>query len=56
MANTTTRSFAFRRRITDEGTSFRRLVSHARHELAKHYLLDQSLGLTETACLLGYED
>jgi AraC-like DNA-binding protein len=44
------------RRITNEGTNFRRLVSDARRELAKHYLLDPSLELAETACLLGYED
>ena len=44
------------RRITSEGTSFRRLVRDARYELAKHYLLDPSLDLAETAYLLGYED
>ena len=44
------------RRITSEGTSFRQLVCEARYELAKHYLLDPSLELTETAYLLGYED
>ena len=44
------------RRITVEGSSFRQLVSDARRELAKHYLLDPSLELAETACLLGYED
>jgi AraC-like DNA-binding protein len=44
------------RRITSEGTSFRRLVRGARYELAKHYLLDPSLDLAETAYLFGYED
>jgi AraC-like DNA-binding protein len=44
------------RRMTEEGTSFRRLLSGARLELAKHYLLDPSLDVAETACLLGYED
>ena len=44
------------RRITSEGTSFRWLVRDARYELAKHYLLDPSLDLAETAYLLGYED
>jgi AraC-like DNA-binding protein len=44
------------RRITSEGTSFRQLVRDARYELAKHYLLDPSLDLAETAYLLGYED
>ena len=44
------------RRITSEGTSFRQLVRDARCELARHYLLDPSLELAETAFLLGYED
>ena len=44
------------RRITTEGTSFRRLVRDPRYELAKHYLLDASLDLAETAYLLGYGD
>jgi AraC-like DNA-binding protein len=44
------------RRITEEGTSFRQLVSDARRDLAKQYLLDPSLELAETACLLGYEN
>jgi AraC-like DNA-binding protein len=45
-----------RRRMTKEGTSFRQLLSDTRRELAKHYLLDPSLGVAETASLLGYED
>ena len=44
------------RRITGESTSFRQLMSDARRELAKQYLLQPSLQLGETACLLGYED
>lgn len=44
------------RRIAEESTSFRRLISDARRELAKHYLLEPSLSLAEAACLLGYED
>jgi AraC-like DNA-binding protein len=44
------------RRISEESTSFRQLVSDARRELAKHYLLQPSLQLGEAACLLGYED
>jgi AraC-like DNA-binding protein len=44
------------RRITEDGTSFRQLISDARRELARHYLLQPSLELGETACLLGYED
>jgi AraC-like DNA-binding protein len=49
-------SRTLQRRITEDGTSFRRLVSDARRELARHYLLQPSLELVETACLLGYED
>ena len=44
------------RRITEEGTTFRRLVSDSRRELAKLYLMEPSLELGETACLLGYRD
>jgi AraC-like DNA-binding protein len=44
------------RRITEESTSFRQLVGDARRELARQYLLQPSLQLTEAACLLGYED
>ncbi len=44
------------RRITEESSSFRQLVNEARRELAKQYLLQPSLNLGETACLLGYED
>jgi AraC-like DNA-binding protein len=44
------------RRIAEESTSFRQLVSDARRELAKHYLRQSSIQLGEAACLLGYED
>jgi AraC-like DNA-binding protein len=44
------------RRMTAEGTSFRRLVGDARRELARSYLLQPALELPEVACLLGYED
>ncbi|HTQ50275.1 MAG TPA: AraC family transcriptional regulator [Candidatus Acidoferrales bacterium] len=49
-------SRTLQRRITEEGTSFRQLLSDARHELARHYLLQPTLELGETAYLLGYED
>ncbi len=49
-------SRTLQRRITEEGTSFRQLVSDARRELARYYLALPSLELGETACLLGYED
>src|SRR5206468_1003677 len=44
------------RRLLDEGMSFHSLVEEARREMAKHYLLQSSLELNETAYLLGYED
>ena len=44
------------RRITAEQTTFRRLISDARRELARYYLLQPALELAEVACLLGYED
>jgi len=49
-------SRTLQRRITDEGTSFRRLLSEARRELAQYYLKEPSLGVSEIAYLLSYED
>lgn len=44
------------RRLTDENTSFKHLLSEARHEQARAYLADPSLELKEVAFLIGYED
>ena len=44
------------RRLAEDGASFQQLIQEARRELARHYLLNSSLELTETAYLLGYED
>lgn len=44
------------RRMTAERTTFRRLISDARRELARSYLSQPALELGEVACLLGYED
>src|SRR5260370_41213402 len=44
------------RGITAEQTTFRRLISDARRELARYYLLQPALELGEGACLPGYED
>jgi AraC-like DNA-binding protein len=44
------------RRLTSEGATFQHLMEDARRELARHYLLNSSLELNETAYLLGYED
>lgn len=44
------------RRLTDEGTSFQRLLSAVRRSRARVLLTDQTLDLTEVAWLLGFED
>jgi AraC-like DNA-binding protein len=44
------------RRLNDEGVSFQQVLLDARRELARHYLLQPSLELNETAYLLGYGD
>ena len=44
------------RRITDEGATFRRLLSEARKELAHLYLAQPSIQINEAAYLLGYDD
>ncbi|MEV5029996.1 AraC family transcriptional regulator ligand-binding domain-containing protein [Paenibacillus sp. LPE1-1-1.1] len=44
------------RRLTDENTSFKNLLTQARHEQARAYLADPSLDIKEVAFLIGYED
>lgn len=44
------------RRLTDENTSFKRLLIQAKHEQAREYLADPSLDMKEVAYLIGYED
>lgn len=44
------------RRLTEEGTSFKQLLSQVRREEAKTYLADSSLDIKEVAYLVGYED
>ena len=44
------------RRITEEGTTFRTLVTEARQELGQHLLADPSADVAEVACLLGFQD
>ncbi|KQL18206.1 AraC family transcriptional regulator [Cytobacillus solani] len=44
------------RRLTDEGTSFKHLLTKVRHEQAREYLADPSLDIKEVAFLIGYED
>jgi AraC-like DNA-binding protein len=49
-------SRTLQRRITDEGASFRHLLNESRRELAHYYLKEPSLGISEIAYLLSYED
>lgn len=44
------------RRLTDEGTSFKHLLTQVRHELARKYLADPSFDIKEVAFMIGYED
>ncbi|MBU8787809.1 MULTISPECIES: helix-turn-helix transcriptional regulator [Bacillus] len=44
------------RRLTDEGTSFKHLLTQVRHEQALEYLADPSLDIKEVAFMIGYED
>ncbi|GGB43973.1 AraC family transcriptional regulator [Fictibacillus barbaricus] len=44
------------RRLTDDGTSFKHLLTQVRHEQAREYLADPSLDIKEVAFLIGYED
>ncbi|HEY5705762.1 MAG TPA: AraC family transcriptional regulator [Terrimicrobiaceae bacterium] len=49
-------SRTLQRRIANEGTNFRQILSEERRELAKYYLPQPTLELNEVAYLLGYED
>ncbi|MGA7295092.1 MAG: AraC family transcriptional regulator [Terriglobales bacterium] len=49
-------SRTLQRRLQEEGSSFQRVLDEARHHLARHYLNNSFLELTEAAYLLGYED
>lgn len=44
------------RRLIDENTSFKHLLTQARHEQAREYLADPTLDIKEVAFLIGYED
>ncbi|WP_134685828.1 helix-turn-helix domain-containing protein [Brevibacillus migulae] len=44
------------RRLSDENTSFKHLLTQARHEQAREYLADPSLDMKEVAFLLGYDN
>jgi AraC-like DNA-binding protein len=49
-------SRTLQRRLQDGGYSFQQVLEEARHQLARHYLINSFLELNETAYLLGYED
>jgi AraC-like DNA-binding protein len=49
-------SRTLQRRLQDAGSSFQRVLEEARHQLARHYLNNSVLELSEAAYLLGYED
>lgn len=44
------------RRITDEGKTFRELLSEARQDLGRQLLSNPATDIDEVACLLGYQD
>jgi len=47
---------SLQRKLQAEGVSFRDVVDEARHKLAVLYLGDQTLSMTDVACLLGYSE
>ena len=49
-------SRTLQRRLQDSGSSFQRILDEARHQMARYYLSNSVLELTEAAYLLGYED
>ncbi len=44
------------RRLSDEGTTFQRLLDETRRELAENYLMRRDLSLASVAYLLGFKD
>lgn len=44
------------RRLSEEGTTWQKVLDGSRQSLAKHYLLNTDLGATELSFLLGFED
>jgi AraC-like DNA-binding protein len=49
-------SRTLQRRLQDAGYSFQQVLEEARRQLARHYLTNSALEMSETAYLLGYED
>ncbi|MNN59171.1 HTH-type transcriptional regulator VirS [compost metagenome] len=44
------------RRLTEENTTFKQLLTQTRHEQAREYLADPSLEIKEVAFMIGFED
>jgi AraC-like DNA-binding protein len=44
------------RKLSDAGTSFQQILDRTRNDLAKDYLRQRSLGLTDIAFLLGFQN
>lgn len=49
-------SRTLQRRLQELGSSYQRVLDEARHQMARYYLRNSVLELTEAAYLLGYED
>ena len=49
-------SRTLQRRLTEEGTTFRRLLNEVRRRLATTYLMTPGVGIAEVAFLLGFSD
>ncbi len=49
-------SRTLQRRLQEFGSSYQRVLDDARHQMARYYLSNSVLELTEAAYLLGYED
>jgi AraC-like DNA-binding protein len=44
------------RRLAEKGTNFRKLLAEVRQELAKQYVADPSIPITEISFILGFSD
>lgn len=49
-------SWSLQRRLREEGLSFTSLVDNVRCEMAKYYLQQHQLPISEMALLLGYSE
>ena len=49
-------SRTLQRRLQDAGSNYQRVLDEARHLMARYYLSNSALELTEAAYLLGFED